>query len=81
MLNAIKALLNPQSDNDADLAGAFKNQPKLAVAALMVEVMAADHAQDKAYLNRPCRRMHQLQIILLLPAKSIISTAWPKKFS
>ena len=51
MLNAIKALLNPQSDNDADLAGAVKNQPKLAVAALMVEVMAADHAEDAMEIN------------------------------
>lgn len=46
MLNAIKALLNPPTDNEADLAKVFKNEPMLAAAALMVEVMAADHEHD-----------------------------------
>lgn len=51
MLNAIKALLNPQTDNEAALAGEVKNQPLLAAAALMVEVMAADHDQDASEIN------------------------------
>ena len=63
MLNAIKALLNPQTDNEADLASAFKNQPMLAAAALMVEVMAADHEHDKieiAALQRLLKKQFQL---------------------
>ncbi|MDT8310033.1 MAG: TerB family tellurite resistance protein [Methylophaga sp.] len=63
MLNAIKALLNPQTDNEAELVSAFKNQPMLAAAALMVEVMVADHEHDKieiAALQRLLKKQFQL---------------------
>lgn len=48
MLNAIKSLLNPQTDDNATLAKQVQNSPKLAAAALMVEVMTADYDQDIA---------------------------------
>ncbi len=63
MLNAIKALLNPETDNEAGLANEVKNQPMLAVAALMVEVMAADHEKDAvevAALQRLLKKQFQL---------------------
>lgn len=63
MLNAIKALLNSQTDNEAGLAGEIKNQPMLATAALMVEVMAADHDKDAieiAALQRLLKKQFQL---------------------
>lgn len=63
MLNAIKALLNPETDNAAGLANEVKNQPMLAVAALMVEVMAADHEKDAievAALQRLLKKQFQL---------------------
>ncbi len=63
MLNAIKALLNPQTDNEAGLANEVKNQPMLAAAALMVEVMAADHEKDAieiAALQRLLKKQFQL---------------------
>lgn len=51
MLNAIKSLLNPETDNEAGLASEVKSQPMLAAAALMVEIMAADHEQDAAEVD------------------------------
>lgn len=51
MLKAIKSLLNPQTDTDAGLAREVQNNPMLAVAALMVEVMAADHDQDAVEID------------------------------
>ncbi len=63
MLNAIKALLNPQTDNEAALANEVKSQPMLAVTALMIEVMAADHEKDVievAVLQRLLKKQFQL---------------------
>ncbi len=63
MLNAIKALLNPQTDNEAALANEVKSQPMLAVTALMIEVMAADHEKDVievAALQRLLKKQFQL---------------------
>lgn len=63
MLNAIKALLNPETDTEAGLVNEVKNQPMLAVAALMVEVMAADHEKDAvevAALQRLLKKQFQL---------------------
>ncbi len=63
MLNAIKALLNSETDNEAGLANEVKNKPTLAVAALMVEVMTADHDQDEieiAVLKRLLKKQFQL---------------------
>lgn len=63
MLKAIKSLLNPQTDNEAVFANEVKSQPMLAVAALMVEVMAADHDQDEVEieaLKRLLKKQFQL---------------------
>ena len=48
MLEAIKTLFNVQANDDSYLVTNVKDKPELAAAALMVEVMAADHNQQPA---------------------------------